>query len=255
MAGPLTDLAVGALGYLLGSIPFGLILTKLAGYGDIRRLGSGNIGATNVLRTGSKKLALAVVLLDGAKGAAAVWLGAQFGSTETAVFGGLGAVCGHLFPVWLRLGDPREVAAALLTLAPVAIALWLVAAGLRGIGGAPDPSGDWVRGVATLLFALAAIGAWGGKGVATALGVLLAAAWPVGVLTGLTWLVVALLFRRSSVAALTALLAAPLYALWLTDHVHVAITAVVALMVIVRHAGNVRRLVRGDEPRIQFGRS
>src|SRR5437764_11949984 len=89
-----------ALGYLLGSIPFGLILTRLAGLGDIRAIGSGNIGATNVLRTGSKGLAALTLVLDMAKGAVAVLLGAHYGP-DTAVLAGGGAVIGHIAPIWL----------------------------------------------------------------------------------------------------------------------------------------------------------
>ena len=121
------------LGYLLGSIPFGLILTRAAGLGDIRRIGSGNIGATNVLRTGNKGLAAATLLLDGVKGAAAVLIAAWLGGHDAAFWAGGGAVLGHAFPVWL---------------------------GFRG-----------------------------GKAVATAYGVLIAAAWPVGLCAGAVWLV------------------------------------------------------------------
>lgn len=96
-------------GYLLGSIPFGLILAKLAGLGDLRAIGSGNIGATNVLRAGSKKLAAATLLLDAIKGTAAVWIGAQFGP-DGALLGGLGAFLGHLYPVWLRFHGGKGVA-------------------------------------------------------------------------------------------------------------------------------------------------
>ena len=97
------------LGYLLGSIPFGLILTRVAGLGDVRQIGSGNIGATNVLRAGSKKLAAATLVLDALKGTAAVLLAAQWGETP-AMLAGLGAFLGHLFPVWLGFRGGKGVA-------------------------------------------------------------------------------------------------------------------------------------------------
>ena len=95
-------IAVAILGYLLGSIPFGLLLTRAAGLGDIRKIGSGNIGATNVLRTGNKALAAATLLLDGLKGALAVVLGSTFAGVPGIFIGGLAAVLGHLFPIWLK---------------------------------------------------------------------------------------------------------------------------------------------------------
>ena len=98
-----------ALGYLLGSIPFGLILARIAGKGDIREIGSGNIGATNVLRTGSKGLAAATLLLDAAKGAAAVWIAAALWP-DTARFAAAGALIGHMFPVWLKFRGGKGVA-------------------------------------------------------------------------------------------------------------------------------------------------
>jgi glycerol-3-phosphate acyltransferase PlsY len=97
------------LGYLLGSIPFGLILTRLAGLGDVRKIGSGNIGATNVLRAGSKKLAAATLILDAVKGTAAVLIAVQWGETA-AILAGLGAFLGHLFPVWLGFRGGKGVA-------------------------------------------------------------------------------------------------------------------------------------------------
>ena len=105
----LVTLAAFGLGYLLGSIPFGLILTRLAGLGDVRKIGSGNIGATNVLRAGSKKLAAATLILDAVKGTAAVLLAAQWGETP-AMLAGLGAFLGHLFPVWLGFRGGKGVA-------------------------------------------------------------------------------------------------------------------------------------------------
>ena len=97
------------VGYLLGSIPFGLILTRLSGGGDVRKIGSGNIGATNVLRTGNKPLAALTLILDVLKGTAAVWLGSYFGP-YAAVFAGLGAFLGHLYPVWLGFRGGKGVA-------------------------------------------------------------------------------------------------------------------------------------------------
>ena len=97
------------IGYLLGSIPFGLLLARLAGLGDLRQIGSGNIGATNVLRTGSKPLAALTLLLDLLKGTAAVWVGSHFGP-YAAMAAGLGAFLGHLFPVWLGFRGGKGVA-------------------------------------------------------------------------------------------------------------------------------------------------
>jgi len=180
-------------GYLIGSIPFGLLLTKAAGLGDIRQVGSGNIGATNVLRTGRKGLAAATLILDGLKGAVAVLLARQFLGDQDVVVG-TAAVLGHLFPVWL---------------------------GFRG-----------------------------GKGVATGLGVLLAAAWPVGLACCAVWLVAAKLLKMSSAAALTAFAAAPLFALVLSSADHALMALLIAILVFWRHEANIRRLLAGTEPRI-----
>src|SRR5215475_6475753 len=98
------------IGYLLGSIPFGLVLTRLAGTADLRTIGSGNIGATNVLRTGRKGLAAATLLLDALKGTAAVIIAGHFGGPDAAMLAGLGAFLGHLFPVWLKFKGGKGVA-------------------------------------------------------------------------------------------------------------------------------------------------
>jgi len=113
MVGGFMDWFVALLGgYLLGSVPFGLLLAKVAGKGDIRNIGSGNIGATNVLRTGSKGLAAATLLLDGAKGFLAVWLAWRY-LPDAAGAAALGAVLGHCFPVWLRFKGGKGVATTL----------------------------------------------------------------------------------------------------------------------------------------------
>ncbi len=187
------DAAVG--GYFVGSIPFGLILTRLAGLGDIRAIGSGNIGATNVLRTGKKWLALATLLLDGGKGAAVVFvIKGMMDNDILALIGGIGAVVGHNFPVWLK--------------------------------------------------------GKGGKGVATTLGVMLAAAPMVGLLACVTWAVTAAIFRISSLAALVALLLAPIYAFALGHHEQAVAFAALGILGWVRHRANIQRLLKGEEPRI-----
>jgi glycerol-3-phosphate acyltransferase PlsY len=189
------------IGYLLGSIPFGLLLTRAAGLGDIRKVGSGNIGATNVLRTGNRTLAAATLVLDALKGTAGVLLPALLFGEDAGLLGGLAAFLGHLFPVWLGFA--------------------------------------------------------GGKGVATYIGVLLGAAWPLALVFCGVWLAVALALRRSSLAALMAAVAAPVAA-WagLAGHSAARSGAVALLalalsvLVAIRHHANIRRLIAGTEPRI-----
>ncbi|MBV9378412.1 MAG: glycerol-3-phosphate 1-O-acyltransferase PlsY [Alphaproteobacteria bacterium] len=190
---------VGAiLGYILGSIPFGLLLTWLAGHGDIRRIGSGNIGATNVLRTGSKGLAALTVLLDLAKGAVAVVIAQKWGHSAALVAAG-GVILGHMFPVWL---------------------------GFRG-----------------------------GKGVATALGVLIPLAWPVALVTAFLWLATALISHYSSLAALVAAVAGLTLAAVVADKGTALLISGIALLIIARHHANIRRLLAGTESRISLGKS
>jgi glycerol-3-phosphate acyltransferase PlsY len=127
-------------GYLFGSIPFGLLLTRMAGLGDIRSIGSRSIGATNVLRTGNKTLAAATLLLDAGKGAFAVGLFRYLGPPDAALWAGLGAVIGHLFPVWLGFKGGKGIATGfgvlLATAWPVAVAacaVWLLVAGFTRV--------------------------------------------------------------------------------------------------------------------------
>ena len=129
--------ALCLLGYLLGSIPFGLLLTRAAGLGDIRGIGSGNIGATNVLRTGRKNLAALTLLLDAMKGAAAVVVAWRLDARDTALLAGLAAVLGHLFPIWLHFKGGKGVATGFAVLAaaswPVGLAacvVWLIIAAI-----------------------------------------------------------------------------------------------------------------------------
>ena len=185
--------AVVILSYLIGSIPFGLLLTRLAGGGDIRKIGSGNIGATNVLRSGRKGLAAATLLLDGGKGALAVGIAGVW-DPPAMVLAGAAAVLGHLCPVWLRFH--------------------------------------------------------GGKGVATTLGVLLAVAWPAGVIACLVWLLVAWATRFSSLAALVAIGTAPLAAWLIADATRGLLALFMAILVFIRHEANIRRLLSGTETRI-----
>ena len=187
--------AAALFGYLLGSIPFGLLLTRLGGYGDVRRLGSGNIGATNVLRTGSKGLAALTLLLDLAKGAAAVVIAQGWGVRAGLAAAGC-AILGHMFPVWL---------------------------GFRG-----------------------------GKGVATALGILIPLAWPVAAVAVLLWLATAVAFGYSSLAALVAAVAGAGIAPLIVDRTTAFVIAGIALLIIIRHYANIRRLIAGTESRISL---
>ncbi len=149
-----------ALGYLLGSVPFGLVLTKLAGTGDLRSIGSGNIGATNVLRTGRKDLAIATLLLDAVKGTVAFLIAAQF-SRELALIAGLGAFIGHLHPVWLKFKGGKGVATFLGLVvalhwpsALVFIAAWLASAFVTRYSSAGALVASLAVPVSLLLFGL-----------------------------------------------------------------------------------------------------
>ena len=182
------------IGYLFGSIPFGLILTRFAGTADLRSIGSGNIGATNVLRTGRKGLAAATLLLDMLKGTAAVVIAGYFGGPNSAMLAGLGAFLGHLFPVWLYFR--------------------------------------------------------GGKGVAVYIGVLLGLFWPAAVVFCLIWLAVALSFRYSSLSALVASFATPLFLWWFGHLALASLFAVLTVLLFYMHRENIKRLQAGTEGRI-----
>ncbi len=156
--------AVFAVGYLLGSIPFGLILTRAAGLGDIRNIGSGNIGATNVLRTGKKSLAAATLILDALKGTAAVLIGWAI-TPDAALAGGLGAFLGHLFPVWLGFRGGKGVATYLGVLAGlfwqvalIFVGVWLAAAALSRRSSVSALTASLVTAPALFLFGQVAIG-------------------------------------------------------------------------------------------------
>ena len=181
-------------GYLCGTIPFGLILTKSAGLGDIRTIGSGNIGATNVLRTGNKKVAALTLILDALKGAVpALVMGWLYGP-EAGALGGLAAFFGHLFPMWL--------------------------------------------------------GFKGGKGVATNIGVLFGLFWPLGLIFLAVWIIMALLFRISSLSALTASFLSPFAANALGRGDLILPAVIMGAAIFVTHRANISRILKGEEPRI-----
>ena len=185
------------LAYLVGSIPFGLLLTRLARAGDLRAIGSGNIGATNVLRTGRRGLALATLVLDALKGALPAWLYFRYLGPDLAVVGGLGAVVGHCFPLWLRFR--------------------------------------------------------GGKGVATAAGVVLALT-PLVLLIALALCAAAVaLTRYVSLGSILAAIAAPLatYALGYAQFAELYL--LLALIIVAKHHANIRRLLAGTEHRFSLG--
>ena len=182
-----------AVGYLLGSIPFGLLLTRLAGKGDIRDIGSGNIGATNVLRTGAKGLAAATLILDAVKGAVAVMIAQRYWP-DAINYAAAGALVGHLYPVWLRFK--------------------------------------------------------GGKGVATLLGILVPLLWQAALVYMVVWLGLLLMLRISSASGIAAAVSAPITAAILGKMVLVPMLLGFALLIIWKHQENIRRLLKGEEPKV-----
>lgn len=181
------------LAYLLGSIPFGLLIIQMAGLGDIRDIGSGNIGATNVLRTGKKKLAALTLLMDMLKGTLAVLLAFIY-APEVVGYACIAALLGHMFPVWLRFK--------------------------------------------------------GGKGVATALGVLLALYPPVALMAMLVWLAAAIILRISSASALIAIGSLPVFVMIFQQNERMWVVVVMIVLIFAKHAGNIARLLDGTEPHI-----
>ena len=205
-----TFIVIAILGYLLGSIPFGLVLCYMAGLGDIRKIGSGNIGATNVLRTGHKWLALLTVILDAAKAGLAAYIAQKLLpadeifilgipthiNTLGALIAGTAAIIGHNFPVWLKFK--------------------------------------------------------GGKGVASSFGFILVISPLTALYTLLTWLIFAFTFRYSSLSAIAAAVLTPFYAFFHTGQIETAFFTAIALLVLVRHHANIKRLLKGEESKIKL---
>jgi glycerol-3-phosphate acyltransferase PlsY len=188
-------LAIFIFSYFLGSIPFGLIFAWLSGAGDIRKIGSGNIGATNVLRSGRRWAAAATLLADAGKALVAVTLAELwFGLDVFPVIAGFGAFIGHLYPVWLNFK--------------------------------------------------------GGKGVASFIGITLGLNWVIGLVTCLTWLVIAWSFRISSLAALGAAAMTPVYFVLIGEYLFAVLAVVLAVLIFYSHRTNLRRLKRGEESKI-----
>ena len=180
--------------YMLGSVPFGIVMARMFGLGDLRQVGSGNIGATNVLRTGNKLAAFLTLLGDAGKGGAAVLLARAALGEDAAQLAGFAAFLGHCFPVFL--------------------------------------------------------GFKGGKGVATFLGTLLALSFPIGLAACATWVVIAAVFRISSLAALVAAALSPMAATLLGAPQAMALCVALAFLIGLRHHENIKRLLKGSEPRI-----
>ena len=182
------------IGYLIGSIPFGIVIARAMGLGNLRNIGSGNIGATNVLRTGNKKAAALTLLFDAGKGALVIVLARIWEPESTVQLAAIFALVGHFFPVWLRFK--------------------------------------------------------GGKGVATFLGIAWALWWPLGLAACATWLAVAAVFRFSSLAGMLAAGFTPLWAVALDYRAGVLATFIMAILIYIRHSGNIKRLRDGTEPKI-----
>jgi glycerol-3-phosphate acyltransferase PlsY len=189
-----TIIGVLVLAYLLGSIPFGLLFSRMGGLGDIRETGSGNIGATNVLRSGNKLLAALTLLTDAAKGSVAIFIALDLVGFPAAYWAGLAALLGHIFPVWL--------------------------------------------------------GFKGGKGVAVFIGTGIVLSPLPGLSMLSVWLLVALIFRRSSLAALVATLSVPLYMAVLGEIYGAVVVSVQVGVIYWAHRDNISRLRKGQEPRI-----
>ena len=189
-----TIIGVLVLAYLLGSIPFGLLFSRMGGLGDIRETGSGNIGATNVLRSGNKLLAALTLLTDAAKGSVAIFIALDLVGFPAAYWAGLAALLGHTFPVWL--------------------------------------------------------GFKGGKGVAVFIGTGIVLSPLPGLSMLSVWLLVALIFRRSSLAALVATLSVPLYMAVLGEIYGAVVVGVQVGVIYWAHRDNISRLRKGQEPRI-----
>ncbi|MEL6915309.1 MAG: glycerol-3-phosphate 1-O-acyltransferase PlsY [Pseudomonadota bacterium] len=185
---------IGAAGYLFGAVPFGLVFARLFGLGDIRQIGSGNIGATNVLRTGHKLAAALTLLFDAGKAGFAVLLARAVAGEDAAQLAGLAAFLGHCFPVWLRFK--------------------------------------------------------GGKGVATFIGLMLALHWPAGLAVCATWLLVAAIFRYSSLSALVAALLSPVWMAATGYGTGIGLGVALALLILWRHGENISRLRAGTETKI-----
>jgi len=189
-----TIIGVLILAYLLGSIPFGLLFSRMGGLGDIRETGSGNIGATNVLRSGNKMLAALTLLTDAAKGSVAIFIALDLVGFPAAYWAGLAALLGHIFPVWLSFK--------------------------------------------------------GGKGVAVFIGTGIVLSPLPGLSMLSVWLLVALIFRRSSLAALIATLSVPLYMAVLGEIYGALVVGVQVGVIYWAHRDNISRLWKGQEPRI-----
>lgn len=194
---PAMAIMAALLGYLSGSIPFGLLFTRWAGLGDVRSIGSGNIGATNVLRTGNKKIAAATLIADAVKGTIPILLMKMVGGETAGLIAGLAAFAGHLFPIWL--------------------------------------------------------GFKGGKGVATNIGILFGLYWPLGLIFLAVWLAMAVIFRISSLSALTAAALSPLWAWLLGRPTYVLPLILLAALIWIMHHENIARLLKGQESRIKLG--
>lgn len=195
---PFVAVIAAIVGYTCGAIPFGLLLSRWAGLGDVRAIGSGNIGATNVLRTGNRKIAAATLVCDALKGTIPTVALTALSGPAAGLLAGTMAFLGHVFPIWLRFK--------------------------------------------------------GGKGVATYLGVLFGLSWPLGFAFIATWLTMAFVFKRSSLAALTASALGPIWA-WLGGwHILIWPLAAFAAAIWFMHRANISRLLKGEEPAIDLSR-
>ena len=246
--------ATFTIAYLFGSIPFGLLVTKLSGLKDIRNIGSGNIGATNVLRTGNTYLALITLILDCSKGFFMALTAGYFFSKDYQILAGVAAILGHMLPIWLIINNKIKFSNAITQLIIMFSSLIIMLNGK-----------SLIQLLGALILSLSTFSGWGGKGVATSIGVLLCINPFTGVLICITWCIILALFKYSSLSALISFITAPI-AIYVSlnliesnplnaNEQIMELSIFISIIIWIRHIENIYRLFMGKETKVIFKKS